>query len=263
MELKNCGPMDVTPASVLSGRWAIAGSHGAVSRIAHHSEWETGWPNIVNKLVTDRAELATVALLRREAYRASGAEAPAEILADPLDEARNSRVFLLRHDGQPVGTIRTLTRNLDSNLPTAFSSRFAREIAEQVGDAGFVEITRLAIRHTGPAQYPRYAFALMQNGTAEADRSGSRYILAPIREGHLSFYRSLGFEAISDPRWIAGWTESITLVCLDWTAQRNRLRGHRRFARLFSARNERALTADQTCARQERDLRAFARKGWL
>lgn len=199
--------------------------------------WKTGWPSMTNNLVTHPNEMVIVQSLRTMSYRKARMNPPDEIIRDEFDTAANSRLFVLYEYDEPVGTIRALIRYPSYNLPTAFSTRFAREILANIGQSPYVEITRLAIYHSGSTRAPRHALALMQNGTAEADTNGCDYILAPIRQEHLSFYSNIGFKMISEARLFAGWPGTATLACLDWSAERRRLRNHHRFNHLFSARN--------------------------
>jgi len=178
--------------------------------------------------------------LRCTAYQETKIVPPPEVLSDEFDKAPNTRVFLLCENRVAVGTIRVSSRNAPHDPPTPFSGRFASEIARQVGERSYIEITRLAVCHCKPVPAFRYALALMQNGTAEADRIACKYVLAPIRDEHLGFYSGMGFQIISEPRLFPGWPASVTLACLDWSVERSRLRSHRHYGRLFSVRNEEA-----------------------
>ena len=199
-------------------------------------QWQTGWPDLVNTLATKEIHLKTVRALRRKAYKAEGMVPTPEVIGDDFDSAANSRIYLLHENSQPLGTIRLLLGHSHYNLPTFFSTQFSKEIAQHVGGP-YLEVSRLAVIHPESAGDPRHIMALMQNVTAEADRNASRYILAALDREHLSFYSSLGFRAISEARPLPGWPEAVTLGCLDFFAERSRLRHHYGFRNFFSTRN--------------------------
>lgn len=196
--------------------------------------WETGWPGLVNGLISSASELAAVRSLREEAFLPNGVFSAKDLIGDDFDTAPGTRLFVLQDSTRAVGTVRVSTH-------PAGSSSFLSQCFPEAGAAArwddYLEVTHFAIRRGTASGDPRYVLALMQNVTAEADRFCARYILAPIYTKHWSFYGSIGFKPVSRQRWTRHWPYPVTLGCLDWRAERSRLRRDPSFHHVFTARN--------------------------
>lgn len=196
--------------------------------------WETGWPGLVNGLISSGSELAGVRSLREEAYAANGTPSADDLISDDFDKAPNTKIFVLQDSTKAIGTVRVAACPAQTSF---FPTRYSNEIPDDVKRDGYLEVTHFAIRHSAAFGDPRFVLALMQNATAEADRHDARYIVAPISTKHWSFFSSLGFNPISRERRTPRWGQPVVLGCLDWLAERNRLRRDPSLHHIFTARN--------------------------
>lgn len=210
--------------------------------------WSTGWPDLKNILATTPEERASVMEVRRQAY-ARDASFRSVALSDSFDSTSKTCSFLLsrRHgstsESKAVGTVRITLRELkDDPLSTPCASTFGPEINAVLRDQTFVELSRLAIQ---PASYQdgyRLYLALMQNGARIADEYQCDTILAPTIYQHIRLYLGMGFTQLTEPRQYTGGTRCC-LMALDWRANRQMLRSHHRFNRLFAGGSRSELAA--------------------
>ena len=196
--------------------------------------WETGWQGLVNGLISSEAELARVRSLREEAYVANGVPSAKDLIGDDFDRDPNTKIFVLQDSARALGTVRVSTC---PPRTSSFLSQCFNEFPAYVKRDNYLEVTHFAIRPSAASGDPRFVLSLIQNVTAEADRHGARYIVAPISTKHWSFYGSIGFKQISRERWMSRWSYPVILGCLDWPAERNRLRRDPSFHHVFTARN--------------------------
>ena len=196
--------------------------------------WETGWQGLVNGLISSEAELARVRSLREEAYVANGVPSAKDLIGDDFDRDPNTKIFVLQDSARALGTVRV------STCPPRTSSCLSQcfnEFPAYVKRDSYLEATHFAIRRSASSGDPRFVLSLIQNVTAEADRHGARYIVAPISTKHWSFFGSLGFDPISRERQMPRWGHPVILGCLDWRSERNRLRRDPSFHYIFTTRN--------------------------
>ena len=196
--------------------------------------WETGWQGLVNGLISSEAELARVRSLREEAYVTNGVPSAKDLIGDDFDREPNTKIFVLQDSTRAIGTVRVSTCPPRTSF---FLSQCFDEFPAYVKRDSYLEVTHFAIRHSAGSGDPRFVLSLIQNVTAEADRHGARYIVAPIFTKHWSFFGSVGFNPISHERRMPRWGHPVILGCLDWQSERNRLRKDPRFHYLFTARN--------------------------
>jgi len=196
--------------------------------------WETGWQGLVNGLISSEAELARVRSLREEAYVTNGVPSAKDLIGDDFDREPNTKIFVLQDSTRAIGTVRVSTCPPRTSF---FLSQCFDEFPAYVKRDSYLEVTHFAIRHRAGSGDPRFVLSLIQNVTAEADRHGARYIVAPIFTKHWSFFGSIGFSPISHERRMSRWGHPVILGCLDWQSERSRLRRDPRFHHFFTARN--------------------------
>ena len=125
--------------------------------------------------------------LRYKAYLNAAAitSNPSELFTDPYDEKKNARTYLIRYEGSPVASVRSLTWSADYDwTQTPFL-----EINRYVVDPDFQGLRSLT------AQMLLYRIQALSTLADACD-----HVIAAVRPRHVAFYRRLmNFEVISDP----------------------------------------------------------------
>jgi hypothetical protein len=188
----------------------------------------------VNGGAETREDVDVVINLRSDTYQEQRIVAPT---SDPFDWAPNSTSFVLLEQQMPLATIRVSIRDEKKGwLGTSLSDLYPDALGHHVGSATFIELGRLcALRQSHSRS--SHLLALFQNGTAEADQHDCAFMVANVRADHLPFYLAMGFIAASEPRVFAFSPYSLVLVILNWRTQRDVMRRHKTYGRMFTERN--------------------------
>ncbi len=174
--------------------------------------------------------------LRYQAYRSVSAipETDSQRFCDDYDAQPNSGIYLLRHDGVPIGSIRasvwvpasdplTLparTRPLVGlGIPSFESYRDA--IEERIGlDKTIVESSRFVSAESSYDVLLKMQFELFRMIVANAMVHDADWVVTAVRRKHAPLYRRLfGLRRLSEPRRYYGLDAEMVLVGGDFRAQ--------------------------------------------
>lgn len=180
-------------------------SHFQLARVASGPEWDH------------------VLALRYRAFVLRGdiAENASQRYGDEHDPALHAMTFLLRRNGQPLGTTRTMLSAHHRRWPVPAAEVFAREIDAALGsDATFIEMGLTAV---GPAPQddPRTAlFHLFKAAVVHGMLENADFVLTAVRENQIGFYgRMFNMQILSGPEQMPGLRQPRVLMGLDFRDQ--------------------------------------------
>ncbi|MFL5251557.1 MAG: N-acyl amino acid synthase FeeM domain-containing protein [Rhodopila sp.] len=165
------------------------------------------------------ARLALDAQTRRDAYRlrydsylASGFIEPNETrqFQDIYDDLPNCETTVLYDQGEPVASVRTCTLAFGSRqrspamdtYPEQVTTLLARHAADGFSGRG-LETTRL-VRSPAAENNQGLVFLLYRLAGYVGMIAHTQVLLACVRQNHVSFYKRLGYEAVTEPRAYPG-----------------------------------------------------------
>lgn len=169
--------------------------------------------------VEGSADWGAVLALRYHALFQRGdiAENAAQRHGDEHDLALHAITFLLRRNGLPAGTTRTLLSAAHRRWPVPADAVFRREIHAALGaDATYVEMGLTAV---GPAPQddPRMAlFHLFKAALVHAQLENADWIVTAVRENQIGFHgRMFSMQILSGPETMPGLAHPRVLMGLD------------------------------------------------
>ena len=136
---------------------------------------------------------------------------------DEHDPALHAMTFLLRRNGQPAGTTRTMLSANQRRWPVPAAAVFQREIDSSLGmDATFIEMGLTAV---GPAPQddPRTAlFHLFKAAVVHGLLENADWVITAVRENQIGFYgRMFNMQILSGPEIMQGLAMPRVLMGLD------------------------------------------------
>ena len=170
--------------------------------------------------VASGADWDQVLALRYRALLQRGdiGEHPSERFGEEHDVALHAMTFLLRRNGQPAGTTRTMLSATNRRWPVPATTVFQREIEAALGrDATFIEIGLTAV---GPAPHddPRTAlFHLFKGAVIHGMLENVDWVLTAVRENQIGFHgRMFNMQILSGPEQLPGLALPRVLMGLDF-----------------------------------------------
>ena len=139
-----------------------------------------------------------------------------QIFFDEYDELPGTLYVTAWSDDQALGGVRI--KLLDNLHEPSISTRVYGEALEENldMDAGAIDVSRMFTVQDNGAEVAYIQFCLMRAIFKCAETYGVRYILAPVKAGHVPFYRKcFSFELIAAPISYPGLTRPIGLTCGD------------------------------------------------
>lgn len=170
--------------------------------------------------VASAADWDHVLALRYKALlaRADIPENASQRYGDEHDPALHAMTFLLRRNGQPLGTTRTMLSARHRRWPVPAAEVFAQEIDAALGpDATFIEMGLTAV---GPAPHddPRTAlFHLFKAAVVHGLLENADFVVTAVRENQIGFYgRMFNMQILSGPEAMPGLLQPRVLMGLDF-----------------------------------------------
>ncbi len=157
------------------------------------------------------------ALLQRGDIR----ENPEQRFGDEHDLALHATTFLLRRNGQPTGTTRTMLSATNRRWPVPAAALFRREIEGALGpDATYIEMGLTAVGPV-PLDDPRTAlFHLFKASVVHGLLENADWVITAVRENQIGFYgRMFNMQILSGPEQLAGLSMPRVLMGLDFRDQ--------------------------------------------
>ena len=162
-----------------------------LGRVASAADWD----DVLRAFATARScSAATSRKTRRNAY------------GDGHDLALHAMTFLLRRNGHPAGTTRTMLSASHRRWPVPATAVFQREIDAALGaDATFIEMNLTAV---GPAPQddPRTAlFHLFKAAVVHSMLENADWVITAVRDNRIGFHgRMFNMQILSGPETLAG-----------------------------------------------------------
>lgn len=180
-------------------------THFQLSRVASGADWD----HVLG--------LRYRALLQRGDI----AENATQRYGDEHDLALHAMTFLLRRNGHPAGTTRTMLSANHRRWPVPATAVFQREIDEALGpDATFIEMGLTAV---GPAPQddPRTAlFHLFKAAVVHGLLENADWVITAVRENQIGFHgRMFNMQILSGPELLPGLAQPRVLMGLDFRDQ--------------------------------------------
>jgi hypothetical protein len=136
---------------------------------------------------------------------------------DEHDLALHAMTFLLRRNGRPTGTTRTMLSATDRRWPVPAAAVFQREIENAMGrEATFVEMGLTAVG-PAPSDDPRTAlFHLFKGAIVHGVLENADWVITAVRENQIGFYgRMFNMQILSGPEIMPGLALPRVLMGLD------------------------------------------------
>jgi hypothetical protein len=140
---------------------------------------------------------------------------------DEHDPALHAMTFLLRRNGRPAGTTRTMLSANQRRWPVPAAAVFQRELDSALGtDATYIEMGLTAV---GPAPQddPRIAlFHLFKAAVVHGLLENADWVITAVRENQIGFYgRMFNMQILSGPEALPGLAHPRVLMGLDFRDQ--------------------------------------------
>jgi N-acyl-L-homoserine lactone synthetase len=184
----------------------------------------------VQKVEYRRAETAeqreAIFQLRYRAYLREGAIEPSfgRRYSDRYDDADNAWLVGLHVDGRLVSSFRLHVGTPD--YPDIPATQVFKEYVDTEIGAGkiIIDPTRFVVDHQAAAMSPELPYLTVRVGHMAAEYFGADIVLATVRAEHQAFYkRVFGHQAICEPKPYPGLIKPISLMTLDYPAQRSNI----------------------------------------
>lgn len=172
--------------------------------------------------------------LRYEAYLREGAIAPnlSQRFADENDERPNAWIFGVYVDGQLASSIRlTVASPSAPEMPalTVFSDILTPALER---GATIVDPTRFVTDAEASRTHPGLSFVTVRLAWAATEYFNADLLLATVRREHQAYYkRVFGHRTICDARPYPKLQKPISLMAVDFMAERNKVQGRYPFFR--------------------------------
>jgi hypothetical protein len=172
---------------------------------------------------------------------------------DPFDEKGNSWLFGVHLDGALVASMRVVVATKEfPELPAMWS--FGAELMPEL-EAGKIVIdpTRFVVDKNVSRHHPHLAYMTARIGWIAGEYFQSDIILATVRSEHQAFYRRIfNYKLVRDPRPYPTLLKPLSLMTLDYFAERERVNRRYPFFRstfferrmMFERLQEPATTVD-------------------
>jgi len=163
---------------------------------------------------------------RYRAYLREGAIAPnaGERLADALDDARNTWIFVVHVDGELASSIRLHVASWQSaDLPAlnVFGDLLSPELA---AGKTIIDPTRFVVDRAASRRFPELCYATTRLAWLASEYFQTNLLLATVRAEHQAFYRRIfGHRLICEPRHYPSLARPISLMALDYAMARERV----------------------------------------
>jgi N-acyl-L-homoserine lactone synthetase len=186
-------------------------------------------------------ERAAIFRLRYEAYLREGVIQPSfgRTLSDPYDDSENAWIVGVHVDNRLVASMRIHVGTQD--YPELVATQVFPEYVLPELEAGKVVIdpTRFVVDASAARTHPELSYVTVRIGHMAAEHFASDIVLASVRSEHQAFYRRVfGHYAVCEPRPYLGLLRPLSLMMLDYPAERDRI--VRRFPFFSSTPVERA-----------------------
>ena len=164
--------------------------------------------------------------LRYDAYLREGAIAPnfGRTCSDRYDDSDNGWVVGVHVDGQLAGSLRVHVASKaypDTPNRQAFDDFIDPLVAE---GKVVIDPTRFVADHKLAVRFPELPYITTRIGHMAAEYFSADIVLAVVRPEHQAFYtRVFGHNRMSDARLYPGLLKPISLMMLDYPAQRQRI----------------------------------------
>jgi hypothetical protein len=202
----------------------VALATGSASSFAEHGQ------QLLEKLDFRRAETdeerEAIFRLRYDCYLGENAILPnfERRFTDPFDEMPGTWLFGVYLDDRIVASMRICVANKDyPELPAMWS--FGAELAPLL-EAGQVLIdpTRFVVDKNVSHDHPHLAYMTARIGWIAGEYFQSDLILATVRREHQAFYRRVfNYKLVRDPRPYPTLLKPLSLMTLDYFAERERV----------------------------------------
>ncbi len=164
--------------------------------------------------------------LRYDCYLGENAIVPnfERRFTDPFDEKGNSWLFGLHLDDRLVASMRIVVATKEfPELPAMWS--FGVELMPEL-EAGKIVIdpTRFVVDKSVSRDHPHLAYMTARVGWIAGEYFQSDMILATVRREHQAFYRRVfNYQLVCDPRPYPTLLKPLSLMTLDYFAERDRV----------------------------------------
>lgn len=161
--------------------------------------------------------------LRYEAYLREGAIEPSfnRRLSDRYDDLDNAWIVGVHVDGWLASSFRFHVATPD--FPRMPAMQVFEDILGPMADAGktIIDPTRFVIDQRFPIDHPDLNYLTVRVGHMAAEFFNADVVLATVRAEHQAFYkRVFGHRVVCEPRVYPGLTKPISLMTLDYPAER-------------------------------------------
>ena len=172
--------------------------------------------------------------LRYDAYLAEGAIKPnfEKRFTDSYDELGNAWIFGVYVEGRLVSSIRLHVATQEFPDMPALSA-FPDHIRPELG-AGktIVDPTRHVVDRVAMQRYPHLVYLTLRLAWMSAEYFQADSVLAAVRPEHQAFYRrTFGHRVVCEPRPYLLLQTPLSLMTLDYFAERDRVNGRYPFLR--------------------------------
>ncbi len=164
--------------------------------------------------------------LRYEAYLREGAIEPnfGRRLTDSYDDVDNVWIIGLHVDGQLASSFRFHVATRE--FPRMPAMQVFEDVLTPVLESGHTVIdpTRFVVDQDVASEHPELHYLTVRVGHMAAEFFDADVVLATVRAEHQAFYRRVfGHKLVCEPRLYPGLTKAISLMMLDYPAERARI----------------------------------------
>ncbi len=193
------------------------------------------------QLAETEAEKDAIYRLRYRAYLREGAIAPNldHKISDRFDDLPNSWIFGVHLDGELVSSLRISVAS--SEHPATPSVDVFPELLKPELAKGKVVVdpTRFVADPARAARFPELPYMTLRLAYVACQYFNADIGLASVRAEHQAFYRRIFLRTLAPPRDYPGLIKPISLMAIDFPAERNRI--FARFPHLRSSYFERRM----------------------
>ncbi len=202
------------------------------------------------QLVETEAERDEIYRLRYRAYLQEGAIVPnpEHKISDRFDDLPNSWIFGVYLDGDLVSSLRISVASPEQPVTPSvevFPELLKPELAK---GKVMVDPTRFVAEPARARRFPELPYMTLRLAYVACQYFNADIGLASVRAEHQAFYRRIFMHPLAPPRDYPGLTKPISLLAIDFPAQRDKI--FARFPHLRSSYFERRMLFERRAERR-------------
>ncbi|MGB3866722.1 MAG: hypothetical protein WBA29_13950 [Xanthobacteraceae bacterium] len=202
------------------------------------------------QLIETEAERDEIYRLRYRAYLQEGAIAPnpEHKISDRFDDLPNSWIFGVYLDGDLVSSLRISVASPEQPVTPSvevFPELLKPELAK---GKVMVDPTRFVADPVRARRFPELPYMTLRLAYVACQYFNADIGLASVRAEHQAFYRRIFMHPLAPPRDYPGLTKPISLLAIDFPAQREKI--FARFPHLRSSYFERRMLFERRTGRR-------------